>query len=156
MQDNRILQQSLEKELALLEELTGLSLLKKDALLKDDMETLETIVLKEEALSARLKTINNVCLPQVQFFLRTQNDESVPNVLNSMQELVKEIRETAIKLQRHNELNQALIRDSLSVVQFTINALLPPETHKAKVYGASGKVLASTNRKKTYVFDSRR
>ena len=70
MQDNRILRQSLEQELALLEELNGLSLLKKDALLKEDMETLDSIVHKEEMLSAKLKTVSDECLPQVQFFLK--------------------------------------------------------------------------------------
>jgi flagellar biosynthesis/type III secretory pathway chaperone len=136
MQDNRILQQSLEQELALLEELNGLSLLKKDAILKDDLETLETIVRKEEILSAKLKTISDGCLPQVQFFLQEKK------LTAELNELVDKVRTTAIQFRFNNELNQGLIQDSLSVVQFTINSFrsLLNGGVTPSLYGSSGRV----------------
>ena len=136
MQDNRILRQSLEQELALLEELNGLSLLKKDALLKEDMETLDSIVHKEEMLSAKLKTVSDECLPQVQFFLK---ENELPGELK---EITEKVRITAIEFRSNNELNQDLIRDSLSLVQFTLNSFrsIMNGGTSPSLYGSSGRV----------------
>lgn len=152
MYDNQILQQSLEKELALLEELNSLSLRKKDVLLKDDLDTLEVIVFKEEALSSKLRTINDACLPQVQFFLRGQNkeQESVKKITG----LIDKVREKTLQLRRNNELNQDLLRDSLSIIQFTMHCISPPADVKAGVYGTSGKFIRRP--KKTFMLDTRR
>jgi hypothetical protein len=136
MQDNQILQQLLEKELALLEELNSLSLLKKDALLKDDLETLESIVLKEEVLSAKLKTISDGCLPEVRFFLRDKK-----NLPPELVEIMVKVRKSALKFQLNNELNQNLIRDSLTLTQFTINSFRSLiEGCTPTLYGSSGRV----------------
>ena len=136
MQDNQILQQSLEKELALLEELNGLSLLKKDALLKDDLETLEAIVLKEEALSGKLKAISDKCLPAVQFFLREK--KGLPAELI---DITTKVRKCAIQFRMNNELNQNLIQDSLTLAQFTINSFRSIIGGDAPIlYGSSGRV----------------
>lgn len=145
MQDNRILQQSLEKELALLEELNGLSLLKKDALLEDDLATLEAVVLKEEVLSAKLKTISDGCLPEVRFFLKEK--KSLPAELV---EIMAKVRKSALQFQLNNELNQNLIQDSLTLAQFTINSfrsLIDGST--PTLYGSSGRV----NQKEIHMLD---
>jgi flagellar biosynthesis/type III secretory pathway chaperone len=147
MQDNRILQQSLEKELALLEELNGLSLLKKDALLKDDLETLEAIVLKEEALSAKLKTISDECLPAVRFFFKAQK-----NLPAELAEIIAKVRKCALQFQMNNELNQDLIQDSLAVVQFTINSFRSLlDGSVTGLYGSSGRV----NQKEIHLLDAK-
>ncbi|HBF36387.1 MAG TPA: hypothetical protein DDW50_03615 [Firmicutes bacterium] len=136
MQDNRILRQSLEQELALLEELNGLSLIKKDALLKDDVETLETVVRKEEMLSAKLKTVSDECLPQVQFFLK---EKKLPVELT---EIVAKVRKSAFRFRINNELNQGLIQDSMAMVQFTLNSFrsILNGGIAPSLYGSSGRV----------------
>ncbi len=135
MQDNRILQQSLEHELALLEELNGLSLMKKEALMNEDMETLESIVHKEEMLSVKLKTVSDKCLPQVQFFLK---EKRLPAEL---EEILAEVRKTALQFQQNNELNQKLIQDSLALVQFTLNSFRSIMSGGTpSLYGSSGRV----------------
>ncbi|HBE79155.1 MAG TPA: hypothetical protein DDW65_15480 [Firmicutes bacterium] len=145
MQDNRILQQSLEKELALLEELNDLSLLKKDALVEDDLAVLEAIVLKEEALSVKLKTISNKCLPEVQFFLRQQK-----NPPTELVEIVAKVRRCAFQFRLNNELNQNLIQDSMAVTQFTINSFRSLiDGARPSLYGASGRV----HRKEIHILD---
>jgi hypothetical protein len=147
MQDNKILQQSLEKELALLEELNSLSLLKKDVLLKDDLEALEIIVLKEEALTIKLKTISDDCLPQVQFFLKGK--KKLPAELA---ELVTKIRKTGIKFRLNNELNQNLIHDSLTLIQFTLNSFRSMfDNGTPGIYGSSGRV----DQKKIHLLDAK-
>ena len=135
MQDNRILQQSLEQELALLEELNELSLVKTEVLVNEDMEALESIVHKEKMLSGKLKIVNDKCLPQVQFFL---NEKKLPDELS---EIVEKFRKTAGQFRRNNELNQELIQNSLSLIQFTLNSfrsIMSGDT--TSLYGSSGQV----------------
>ena len=152
------LQELLYKELQLLEELNGLSLQKKEALLNDDLISLETIVLKEEALSKKLHVVDDACSPQVKFFLRVLKSGS-PNKLADPKEeetleLVRKIRETAFRLQRNNEFNQTLISDALSLIQFKLNILVPSDKANAPVYGASGKM--ERRLKKTNLLDCKR
>jgi FlgN protein. len=145
MQDNRILQQSLEKEFALLEELNDLSLLKKDAILKDDLETLETIVHKEEVLSPKLRALNGECLPRVQFFLKEKKGLST-----ELAELVTRVRKMAFQYKLNNELNQNLIQDSLTITQFTINSFRSLlDSDAPSLYGSSGRV----NQKEIHMLD---
>ncbi len=135
MQDNQILQQLLEQELALLEELNGLSLIKKEALMKEDMETLGSIVHKEKVLSVRLKDVSDECLPQVQFFLE---DSNFPAELD---EILGRVRKTALQFRKNNELNQKLIQDSLALVQFTLNSFRSIMSGDSpNLYGSSGRV----------------
>lgn len=135
MLGNEELQVKLVEELAILKELYDLSLEKKDAVVKDDIESLERIVLKEEALTDKLKKIDDACSPQVQFFL-SGNPSEVPSALSG---LLQEIKEVASKLKLNNRLNQELIQDSLALTQFTINTLFSGEEREAGLYGASGK-----------------
>lgn len=141
------LEQLLGKQLILLDELIKLSLLKKDALLNDNIEALEVIVLKEEGLSRNLHAIGRACAPQVQFFLKgrlTENPEAIRG-------LIRQVGEKARELQRNNELNQAIIQDSLALVQFMLNTLITPATTDSSFYGSSGKVMKSD--KTTFVLD---
>lgn len=134
MYDVVALQSLLEKEVAILTELNSLSLLKKDVLLNDDIDALQQIVLQEEALSGKLKTIENVSAPQVQFFL--SGKASAPETIVG---LIEEIRRLVKEFKGHNDLNQLLIRDSLGIVQFTLNALLGMNDNGLGVYSAAGK-----------------
>ena len=148
MAESNSLQQLLEQELKLLDELNDLSHQKTDALMKDDLIALEAIVLKEEALSQNLKKVDNACSPQVQFFLRGQSEgKPVPGEIN---DLFEKIRVKVRELKLNNELNQDLIRDSLNLVQFTLNSLLSSNTNDGNVYDSSGKV---GNQHKNHMLD---
>lgn len=134
MSDVGALQSLLQKEVELLTELNSLSRLKKEALLNDDLASLETIVLKEEILSGNLKTVDNACSSQVQFFLKGQV-EPPPEI----DALMTELRDLVREVKSNNDFNQALIRDSLSIIQFTLNALLGSDDTGRGVYSAKGK-----------------
>jgi flagellar biosynthesis/type III secretory pathway chaperone len=138
MAESNSLQQLLEQELKLLEELTNLSYQKTDALMKDDLVALEAIVLKEEALSQKLKKVDNACSPQVQFFLRGSSKEKP--VSPELNEIFEKISVKVRELKLNNELNQDLIGDSLGLIEFTINSLLSSNAKDPNVYDSSGKV----------------
>lgn len=114
--------------------------------MNDDLNSLETIVLKEEALSKKLSVIDHACSPQVQFFLRDKNSRS-----EKIGDLLNQIRQSARKLKSNNELNQGLLEDALGITQLTLNLLLPETKENLTVYGSEGKVIA--DRKKTQVLD---
>lgn len=149
MEDMERLQLLLEKEISILEQLHSLSLMKTEALTKDDLNLLEEIIFKEEALSKSFKAIDDACSPQVQFFLRGQSAGS--RMPEKFAEMIQKVREIAVKLRLNNELNQDLIRDSLNLVQFSINSLLSSADGAPGLYGASGKV--DPNRKKNHMLD---
>ena len=146
MAEHQLFLRQLEEELAILEELNGLSLLKKDAIMNDDLNSLETIVLKEEALSKKLSIIDHACSPQVQFFLRDKKNQS-----GTVADLLKKIRQSAERFKQSNELNQGLIEDNLGITQLTLNMLLPETKDDPAVYGSGGKVIS--DRKKNQVLD---
>ncbi len=147
MLGNNELQIKLVEGLSILKELHQLSLEKKDAVLKDEIELLEKIVLKEEALTDKFKKIDDACSPQVQFFLSGKTTD-LPGAIT---DLLKEIKEVALKLKTNNRLNLELIQDSLAITQFTVNSLLSLEEMEAGVYGASGKI--ESNQKKNVFLD---
>lgn len=147
MLGNNEIQIKLVEELSILKELHELSLEKKDAVLKDEIESLEKIVLKEEALTDKFKKIDDACSPQVQFFLSGKSTDLAGDIAD----LLQEIKEIAIKLKINNRLNQELIQDSLAINQFTVNSLLSLEGTEAGVYGASGK--KESNQKKNVFLD---
>ncbi|MGE5605492.1 MAG: flagellar export chaperone FlgN [Bacteroidota bacterium] len=140
------LRQLLEQELSILEELNGLSWRKKEALLKDDFDSLEMIVLKEEALSKDLKITSDACLPQVRFFLKGQMSTEKPAQISA---LIEKLRKTAWELKLNNDFNQDLTRDCLGLTQIMLNSFLP--TDNISSYGSSGKPLK--NRKNSFVLD---
>lgn len=157
MLQNQELQELLYKELELLEELNGLSLLKKEAVLKDDLVSLETIVLKEEALSKKLRKIDDACSLQVKFFLgvlKNSTNKLTDPAEKATLEIVRKISEKAFQLQRNNEFNQALISDALSLIQFQLNIYSPPDKVNTPVYGSSGKMAKYV--KKTNILDCKR
>ncbi len=147
MLGNDELQVKLAEELTTLKELHQLSLAKKDAVINDDIDSLEKIVLKEEALSDKLKKIDDACSQQVQFFLSGKSSDLPVEIT----ELLGEIKEIALKLKINNRLNQELIQDSLAITQFTVNSLFSIQEMEAGVYGASGK--KESNQKKNVFLD---
>lgn len=125
----------LEKQKLMLTELHELSLAKTKSLMDDDLDALEVIVRQEEVLSNHLMRISLACAPQVQFFLKGNFSElELPVGFNI---LLEEIRQTLIRLKLNNDLNQSLIRDSLSLIRFTINSFLP-WVEQGEIYGATG------------------
>lgn len=143
------LQQLLLQELQLIEELYRLSRLKTDALLNDDLKSLESIGLKEEALSKKLRVHDDACYKQVQFFLKGQTDGT--DLPDEIREMVDKIKFMVRELKLSNELNMNLIQDSLAVVQFTMNSFLSfNENNNTGVYEPSGKV---TQQKQSHMVD---
>jgi hypothetical protein len=148
MQDINALQQSLLQELELIEELSRLSHLKTDALLNNDLDSLEAIGLKEEALSKKLRVKDDACSQQVQFFFKGQAEGAAIPV--ETRELADKIKITARELQLNNQLNLDLIRDSLTLVQFTLNSLLSVTENNAGLYEPSGRIV---NQKQNHLLD---
>lgn len=129
----------IEEELEVLEELNKVSLLKKEALLNNDLKSLEDIILMEEKLSFRFKKIDDACSPQVQFFLKEKlDDASVPS---STKELLLRLRKSALQLQTNNRFNQDLIEDSLNLLQFTLNIFTSATTTETSTYSSVGKII---------------
>lgn len=148
MLEPNTLQQSLLQELQLIEELNRLSHLKTDALLNDDLDSLEAIGLKEEALSKKLKVNDDACSKQVQFFLKDKTDGA--GIPGEARQVVDKIKFTVRELQLNNELNMNLIHDSLQLVQFTMNSLLSITENNAGLYEPSGKV---AHQKQSHMLD---
>ncbi|NLW47346.1 MAG: flagellar protein FlgN [Firmicutes bacterium] len=157
MSEKKSLQTLLQQEIDVLKELNNLSLSKKEVLLKDDLDALQVIVLKEEALSTQLKILDDACSPQVQFFLKerfSKDETGVKKPSEQIVTLIEELRQQTLQLKLNNEFNQALIKDALAIVEFTINALMPQTSAESGLYGASGKVNQDKkNSKKTLILD---
>ena len=157
MRESQSLAELLRQEIDVLKELNAQSLLKKEALLKDDLDALQVIVLKEEALSQKLKKIDDACSPQVQFFLRERFSGDGTKIEKGSEEvaaLIEELRRQVKQLKLNNEFNQALIKDALAIVEFTINALMPQTSAESGFYGASGRINKDKqNSKKTLILD---
>ena len=129
----------LEQEIDILRQLYDLSLAKKEALLKDDLDTLSEIVVKEENLTQSLKEIDDACSPQVQFFLSEHADHL--HFPPDIKELMVEVRQLASRLRASNQFNQDLISDALNLARFMLNSLLPSEDRTAGTYSSSGKTV---------------
>lgn len=157
MPESQSLPELLQQEIDVIKELNSLSLLKKEALLKDDLDELQVIVLKEEALSLKLQKLDDACSPQVQFFLRGDsrlNQGEAEQSDEKTKELVEELRRNALQLKLNNEFNQNLLKDALAVVEFTVNALMPQLGAENGFYEANGKVAKDKqNLKKTLILD---
>ncbi len=148
MVENPLLQNLLQEELSLLEEIYNLSLKKTKSIMNDDLDSLEKIVLKEEALSKKLKISDAACSKQVQFFLEGQTNEAL--IPAGTRELIDKIKTTVRDLQLNNKLNTDLISDSLALIQFTINSLCSINENSAGLYEPSGKM---TGQKQNYLVD---
>jgi flagellar biosynthesis/type III secretory pathway chaperone len=127
----------LQTEIELLGKLNELSLLKKEALLNDDFGRLEEIILQEETSSRQLKTIDDACASQVQFFLQANQFE----VSETLRDKNTELRQLATRLQVNNRFNIDLTKDALAITQFMLNALTSPGGEKVLTYNASGKMV---------------
>lgn len=137
------LSMALNQAKELLERLNELSLLKKEALLKDDLNQLKEIVRQEEVLGQEFKTINDACLSQVQFFLQEQSQSSQ---VSDWQQQLRNLRQLTEKLQVNNKFNLELIGDALALTQFTLNALTVPDQPKMATYNVSGRVVGNDQR----------
>jgi flagellar biosynthesis/type III secretory pathway chaperone len=129
----------LQQEIDLLEKLHEFSLVKQEALFKDDLRKLEEISCEEALAFREFKLIDDACSPQVQIFLKGHSDFS--GAAGEIKDRIVTMRSLAAKLQTHNRFNMELIQDSLGLVQFTLNILTAPAGEKAATYSASGKVI---------------
>jgi flagellar biosynthesis/type III secretory pathway chaperone len=128
----------LQTEIELLEKMNELSLVKKEALLNDDFGRLTEIVLQEETFFRQLKTTDDACASQVQFFIQANRLDAA--VFKMWQDKKNELRQLATKLQVNNQLNMDLTKDSLAITQFMLNALTPGD-EKILTYNASGRMV---------------
>ncbi len=129
------LQVFFQSQIALLEELIELSLLKRDALLTDNFDSLEKVVFKEGVLSEKLKALDNACSQQVQFFL--EELQSGAAVDRELEDLFQNLQQKIWQLRVNNDFNQTIINDSLNIIRLTMNLLMPQE-NGAGVYSSSG------------------
>jgi flagellar biosynthesis/type III secretory pathway chaperone len=148
MQEVRFLEM-LQTEIELLGKLNELSLLKKEALLNDDVSRLEEVVFQEEFSIRQLKVLDDACASQVQFFFRANETDTA--AIEAFWEKQNELRRLAAELQVNNRFNMDLTRDSLALTQFMINALTPPGGDKVLTYNASGKTVDP--KAKNYLLD---
>jgi flagellar biosynthesis/type III secretory pathway chaperone len=136
---------TLQQERKLLEELNHLSLLKKEALLHDDFECLESIVKQEETCFHQLKVIDAACVSQVRFFCKTATrDEPVLERFRAEQ---LELGRLAARLQTNNRFNIDLTKDSLALTQFMLSVLTMPADGKTSTYNASGQMVGKQAKK---------
>lgn len=149
MPEKFTLQQLLENEFSILKELNELSLQKKEVLLKNDLNSLENIVFREEVLSVKLQKVEADCSQQVRFFLKRQDDQNQNAVVAAeINGLIRNVRNKAQELKRNNQLNQDMIRDSLGIFRFMINALSPQENKS--VYGPAGELMKPKKAPRTF------
>lgn len=142
----------LEDQVTILEELNQLSLAKKEALLNNDISSLESIVLKEETLAVKLKKVADACSPQVRFFLSGSNTPSP--LFERINATLKKIKQLVRELKLNNDLNQTLLRDELNLVQFTLNSFMSStDAINTGVYSSTGKVVH--NPKKVNLLNSK-
>ncbi len=151
MAERLLLRDLLQEELAVLEEMCNLSVLKTEIIMKDDMVALEEIVFKEEALAKKLKVSDNACSAQVQNFLAAQNSGAPEAFSAEITGLLDQMKNMAAQIKLNNDLNQHLIYNSLTLIQFSLNSLLTSMSSNAGCYGSSGKLEA--NQKNTILLD---
>jgi flagellar biosynthesis/type III secretory pathway chaperone len=151
MPNNQHLESLLREEIKIMEALSQLVRLKKEALLNDDLGQLEQIILKEEATSARLHKIEGACFPQVRFFLKGSKSGAV--IPEEIVACLRRIKQLATEIQAINEFNRTLLKNSLDLTRFSINFLLPAGEGKRDLYGSSGTVI--NNQKMVRFLDSK-
>jgi hypothetical protein len=134
----------LQKEIDLLAKLNQFSLLKKEALLKDDLSKLEEILHEEDITFREFKKIDDACSTKVQFFLKEHSDFSGADA--ELKDQLIKMRSLVAKLQTNNRFNMELAEDSLGLIRFTLNVLTAPAGEKAATYSASGKVVGKNDK----------
>jgi flagellar biosynthesis/type III secretory pathway chaperone len=134
----------LQQEIDFLAKLNHFSLLKKEALLKDDLNKLEEILYEEEITFREFKRIDDACSPQVQFFLKVHSDFSAVDA--ELKARLLKMRSLAAELQTNNRFNMELVEDSLGLIRFTLNILTAPAGEKTATYSASGKVVGKNDK----------
>lgn len=128
----------LEKLSKLHEHLYELAIKKTDIIKKGDMDGLQKMLKDEQNYIAAINTMEVERQKCAKQFLRTEeNDITISNCIDAaagdlkekLTSLQSEIVEIVVKLQQQNELNQALIFQSLQFVNMTLDMIQPrPES----------------------------
>lgn len=135
----------LSQQIERLEELYELSQLKKEALLKDDVDCIKELVTREEQLLLAYAAEEDACFTRVQFFLQA-NPPGASEDNDAIKGQIFYMRKLAVKLQLSNQFNMELIQDSLSFTQFTLNLLTSAPGENVATYSASGKMVDAKTR----------
>ncbi|TCL64804.1 FlgN protein [Hydrogenispora ethanolica] len=143
MSDAQEFELLLGQEIELLQELKGLALAKKAALLNDNLSQLNDIVLREEAAAKKLKEIQSVCSEQTQIFISSaKNGSAIPEPVASY---IAQMKKLVLEIKEENEFNQIILQDFLSLVRFTINAWTSMDDDTG-TYNPTGKLMTGQNK----------
>ncbi|NLG89101.1 MAG: flagellar protein FlgN [Clostridiaceae bacterium] len=139
----------LEYEKRLYGRLLDLSEEKTSAVIKGELENLQTITAKEQELSDELKKLADIrekIIGQIGKSIGKYPDKITVNDLiglvpdeysGRLSKLSKSLKETVSKLKNKNDLNSHLIKNALDYVEFSLNLLMQP-VPQAVQYGRKG------------------
>ncbi|NLM36615.1 MAG: flagellar protein FlgN [Firmicutes bacterium] len=124
-------QKRMAEELNLLQQLVDLAVAKKEALFENDLETLRRVVDEEEKTLAKAEGLRPLNVGEI--------DDNAEG-----QRLRLERAALIAQLREVNLLNQQLLEDALTVVDYSLRLLHGAEENN--MYGSSGKVETVGNR----------
>ncbi len=136
-------------EKSLYEELLPLGMEKKEAITKNDIETLDRIVKEEQVFLGKVnerERVRKQLVGELAAHLKKPASEIsmqdfLPSSPPEVQEKLKVLhRELGVLLQKHadlNELNRKLIESRLEFINYTLNAVVQDDT-PSHIYGGAG------------------
>ena len=111
----------------------------KDALISDNIESLEQATNNKQELKRRIEEIEK---NRIEIYGLKSLKEILPNLSEEdriiVQRLGIDMERLVAAVQEMNNINENLIKQSLNYVRFVLNVMSP---HKVSVYGSSGKAL---------------
>ena len=135
----------LSQEKECLSDISKLAEKKKDAILRNDIIALESVILEEKKEVLRLEKLENqrifLSAQYAKELSKPDNNKDHPEqrlILyenENLKEIVKEIKSLLQNISKLNELNNILIRDSLAYIRFSLSLLAGSQS---KIYDSTG------------------
>ena len=111
----------------------------KDALISDNIESLQKAVINKEKLKSHIGEIEKI---RIEIYGLKSLKEILPDLSEEdraiAQSLGIDMERLVSDVQEMNLINENLIKQSLNYVKFVLNVMSP---HKVSVYGSSGRAL---------------
>lgn len=134
--DIKELNANLLEQLILFKEFNRLALLKKDALIQNNLQELDAVTLQEEQLLLQLSVIEEKRLTLIAQVSETIGRDAVKLTLAELTQIYPELSSVYTELENiieelrkvHN-INTQLIDQALKTVNFTVNMLAPDDTN---------------------------
>lgn len=151
------LTQLLEQELKILNELLVISDEKTNILVKNDVESLESIVPKEEELIKGVITLEKKRMGLLDTWgmnMETPISDIINNIPDGKEELIflrDKLSDIMNELQRKNDLNNSIMEENLDWLEFNLNLIT---STKAPV-GYDGEEKRDTNMGNRSIFDTK-